>query len=323
MKVALIIGSQGQDGTYLSSLLLTKGYIVHGVTRTPKPTLEQKNLYINKINILDVNDLENLIIKIKPCEIYYLATTHEHSLNRKNYDEVMNVNVTGVINTLEIIKNNKFKTRFFYASSSNIFSGSSETPQTENTKFNPKTLYGIAKNTAMQFIDIYRETYKVFACYGILYNHESPLRNKMFVTMKIVDAVVNIKLGYQKKLKLKNIYSLRDWGSAEDYVEAMWLMLQEPNPDNYIIGTGKTSSVKDVLDYAFGYFGFNWKEYVEIEEDNKIKPAIILVADNRKIKQNLGWSYTQNIKDIILHMIKVDLERKQTGLSKSILRVAK
>lgn len=313
MKVALIIGSQGQDGTYLSSLLLKKGYIVHGVTRTLKPTLERKNFYINKVNILNVNDLESLIIKIKPSEIYYLATTHEHSLNRKNYDEVMDINVTGVINTLEIIKNNKFKTRFFYASSSNVFSGSLETPQSENTKFNPKTLYGVAKNTAMQFIDIYRETYEIFACYGILYNHESPLRNKMFVTMKIVDAVVNIKLGYQKKLKLKNIYSLRDWGSAEDYVKAMWMMLQEPNPDNYIIGTGKTASVKDVLDYAFGYFGLNWKEYVEIEEDNKIKPATVLVADNRKIQKNIGWSYTKNIKDIIIDMIKVDLETKQTS----------
>ena len=306
MKVALIIGSQGQDGTYLSSLLLTKGYSVHGVTRTIKPTLEQKHFHINKVNILNINDLEGLIIKINPSEIYYLATTHEHSLNRKNYDEVMDVNVTGVINTLEIIKNNKFKTRFFYASSSNVFSGSSETPQSENTKFNPKTLYGVAKNTAMQFIDIYRETYKIFACYGILYNHESPLRNKMFVTMKIVDAVVNIKLGCQKKLKLKNIYSLRDWGSAEDYVKAMWMMLQEPNPDNYIIGTGKTSSVKDVLDYAFGYFGFNWKEYVEIEEDNKIKPTTVLVADSRKIQKNIGWSYSKNIKDIIIDMIKVD-----------------
>ena len=316
---ALIIGIGGQDGTYLTSFLLKKGYSVHGIVKEkPKSKynniiqncLKLKKIKIHKINILEEKALKKTILKIQPSEIYYLATTHEVALKQENFNEVMSVNVNGLFNILEIVRCEMPSSKVFYASSSNVFAGSKESPQNENTIKNPKTLYGIAKLTAMNLIHLYRENYNIYVCYGILYNHESTLRKKIFVSMKIVDAVVNIKLGNQKKLLLGNINDQRDWGFAEDYIKAMWMMLQSFQAKDYVIGTGESLTVKDLLFYAFDYVGLKWKDYVEIDNSFiREKNTIPLIADTSKIKRELKWSPSINFKLVVQKMIDENLKK--------------
>ena len=273
--------------------------------------LSKNNTQIFEVDILNLEKIKNLIVEINPSEIYYLATTHELSINKKNYNEIMSINVSGLMNVLEIIKSFLPKSKVFYASSSNVFVNAKESPQLETTERFPGTLYGVAKLTAMNLIDLYKREFKIFACYGILYNHESTLRKKNFLPMKIVDAVVNIKYGSQKKLFLGSLDDKRDWGWAFDYVKAMWLMLQNHKPENYLIGSGSVLTVKDILSYAFGYVDLNWREYVVIDpslvRENK---KVTLVADVSKIKSELNWSSSKTFKKVVEEMIDYKIKMR-------------
>tara|TARA_B110000503_G_scaffold23182_1_gene36099 strand:- start:13756 stop:14754 length:999 start_codon:yes stop_codon:yes gene_type:complete len=319
-NIALIIGINGQDGTFLAKYLVSKNYVVYGITKKNsklninillKNLIEDQLVKIFQTNILDLNVLKQLIRDIQPSEIYYLATTHELSINKKNYNEIMSINVSGLMNVLEIIKSFLPKSKVFYASSSNVFVNAKESPQLETTERFPETLYGVAKLTAMNLIDLYKREFKIFVCYGILYNHESTLRKKNFLPMKIVDAVVNIKYGSQKKLFLGSLDDKRDWGWAFDYVKAMWLMLQNHKPENYLIGSGSVLTVKDILSYAFGYVDLNWKEYVVIDpslvRENK---KVTLVADVSKIKSELNWSSSKTFKKVVEEMIDYKIKMR-------------
>ena len=312
-KTALIFGANGQDGTLLAQSLVTKGYNVYGVIKKKSnnkknhiiQNLEKINkIILHEVCILKKKIIENLITDIQPQEIYYLATTHELPLNFTNFNPSISVNVKGLFNILETIRKYNMSSRLFYASSSNIFLNSEESPQNEKTLKSPNSLYGVTKMASMNLIDLYCKNYNVFACYGILYNHESSLRQLNFVSMKIIDGAVNIKNGYQQKLFLGNIDDVRDWGCAKDFVRAMWLMLQAPKAKNYIIGTGKTLSVRDILHHSFGYLGLKWENYVEIDE-SLFRPQlnIPLIADFSKIKYNLGWSPSRDFLSVIEEMI--------------------
>ena len=326
MKSALIIGITGQDGSYLTRFLIKKKYVVHGLIKKnsnfmPNPIIPKKlinkEIFIHKRDILDFIDINELILNIKPCEIYYLATTHELSINQNNFNEVMSINVAGFINILETVKNYIPLSRLFYASSSNVFAGSKKSPQNENTEKIPATLYGVAKLTTMNLIDLYAKQFNIFVCYGILYNHESQLRKKIFLPMKIVDAAVNIKLGLQNTLVLGSLDDQRDWGWAEDYVRAMWMMLQTKKPKNYIIGSGKTITVKDILCYAFEYLNLVWQNYVEIDQSFiRLNYNIKLIADPSKIQRELGWKGSKNFKKVIEQMIDEDMQYKKENTKK-------
>jgi GDPmannose 4,6-dehydratase len=321
MKCVLIIGVNGQDGTYLTDLLISKNYIVHGIVRQKSQYLTNKILQnqINKnrikvhnIDVLDIDCLRALILDIKPNEIYYLATTHELKISKANYHEVMSINISGLINILEIAKHNMPTIKIFYSSSSNVFAGSKESPQNEKTIKVPQSLYGIAKLTAMNLINLYKNDYNLFACYGILYNHESILRKKIFLPMKIVDGAVNISLGRQKKLLIGSIEDIRDWGCAKEYVYAMWLMLQARNPNNYVVGTGKIMTVKDVVSIVFAHLNLDWKKFIEIDKSfSRDIKTVPLIADSKKIKQDLGWFASRDFKYVLKEMIEEDLKIKQ------------
>lgn len=312
-KVALIIGISGQDGTLLSNFLFKKNYIVYGIIRNSSKKIfnssllnliEKNNVKILNCNISTEEDLKRNIIKINPKEIYYLATTHELPVSKKNFNDVMEVNVKGLLSILEIIRNEKLKSRIFYAASSNVFSGTNISPQNEDTPMSPLSLYSIAKSTAIDLINFYKINFNIFACFGVLYNHESALRKDDFVTMKIVSTALKIKFGYEEKIILGNINDKKDWGCAEDFVRAMWLMLQSKKPENYVIGTGKLTSVKDILKYTFDYLDLNWKNHLII--DKKLfrkKNEISLIADFSKIKKNLGWAPSRNFDEVIRNMI--------------------
>ena len=321
MKNALIIGINGQDGTYLAEFLSKKKYKICGIINPNSKTkinfklkkiINESKIKIFDINILNKNLVRKIIRKCQPNEIYYLASTHELELSYFNMKSIMSVNVTGLINIIETIRIELPFSKIFYASSSNIFSKTKESPQNEYSSVSPGSLYGISKVTAMNFINFYKEQYNLFICYGILYNHESILRKKTFLPMKIVDAAVNIKLGKSRTLIVGNLEDKRDWGSVEDFVKAMWMMLQTKTPQNYIIGTGKLITVKKLITYAFEYLQLDWKKYVII--DSKLireKNSNILKANNIRIKRNLGWKPSNDFKFVIQKMIREDLYNKK------------
>lgn len=313
-KVALIIGIAGQDGTLLSEFLLKKRYNVYGITRNSLDksfnSILSNFVITNKVKILNCNilndrDLKKNIIQINPTEIYYLATTHEVSMSNENFVKVMDVNVKGLFSVLETIRSEKLNSRVFYAASSNVFSGSKNYPQHENTPMSPLSLYSVAKSTAIDLINYYKNNFEIFSCFGILYNHESSLRKDNFVTMKIVKSALKIKFGQEEKIILGNIQDKKDWGCAKDFVRAMWLMLQPKKPKNYIIGTGKLTSVKDILNYTFNYLDLSWKNYLIIDEKLfRKKSNIPLIADFSKIKKDLGWAPSKNFDEVIRSIIE-------------------
>lgn len=320
-KTALIIGINGQDGTFLAKYLVSKNYLIYGIVNKKskidtnfilKQLVKDKHVKIFQTNILDLPALKELINHTKPTEIYYLATTHELITSISNYHEVTLINVSGLVNTLEIIREYHNRSKLFYASSSNVFASCKESPQSEKTETCPLTLYGAAKINAMHIINIYKKEFNLFACYGILYNHESILRKKSFLPMKIVDAVVNIKHGFQKKLFLGSLNDQRDWGWAFDYVKAMWLMLQNEIPENYVIGSGKLLNVKDILSYAFGHVNLNWEDYVIIDT-SFVRDAdkVTLLANTSKIKRELNWDTSKKFKDVITEMVDYKIKNRK------------
>ena len=298
-KIALITGILGQDGSYLAELLLNKGYKVHGVVKKESFTDKKKFWRINKILkdlVLHNHNLDNLesfysiLEKVNPSEVYHLAgqSYDGHSFKNEFYTFKNNIDTTHYILSSINKFNNKIK--FFFAGSSVMYVNATSSPQNEETIFNPVSAYGISKVTAYLLVKSYRSQFNFLGSTGILFNHESPRRDLYFVTRKISNGVARIKKGLQKKISLGNINSKRDWGHAKDYVTAMWLMLQEKSPSDYVIGTGKEFSVEQFAEKAFNHAGLNYKDYIVIDKQLK-RPAEVdaLLANDSKAKKKLKW----------------------------------
>lgn len=318
-KKAFITGINGQDGSYLSELLLEKGYEVHGILRrSSAPTTQKIDHLIHKPDIKftvhfgdleDTSSLLHLLGDIQPDEIYNLGAQSEVGVSFANPQYTAQSTALGALNLLEAIRQSKIRTRFYQASSSEMFGLVKEVPQKETTPFHPRSPYGVSKVFAYWMTVNYREAYKMFNSNGILFNHESPRRGETFVTRKITLALARIKAGLQKKLFLGNLNARRDWGYAKDYVEAMWLMLQQDEPDDFVVSTGETHSIKEFLEEAFGYAGMDYKEYVEIDP-KFIRPAEVdlLLGDCSKAKKVLGWKHSVDFKGLVRLMVAEDLK---------------
>jgi len=318
-KKALITGITGQDGSYLAEFLLGKGYEVHGIVRRvaiedPEHRLWRVRHILDKL-ILHPGSMEsyaslfNIVEKVKPDECYHLAAQSFVSYSFEDEFSTINTNINGTHFVLSAIKEKAPKCKFYFAASSEMFGLVKETPQNENTPFHPRSPYGISKVAGFDLTRNYREAYNLFACSGILFNHESPRRGYEFVTRKISNAVAEIKLGLAKELKLGNLEAKRDWGYSGDYVKAMWLMLQQGNPDDYVIATGKTHSVKEFAELAFGHVGLNYQEYLKTDEVF-YRPAEVqlLKGDYTKGKKILGWDPKVSFKDLVQMMVDADLK---------------
>ena len=319
-KVALITGITGQDGSYLAELLLSKGYEVHGIVRRVALEDETHRLWRIREILKDINlhagslesyaSLFNIILRIKPSEIYHLAAQSYVGYSFEDEFSTLNININGTHYLLSAVKEfAASKVKFYFAGSSEMFGKVKAIPQNENTIFNPRSAYGISKVTGYHLVKNYREAYKLHASNGILFNHESPRRGFEFVTRKISHAAARIKKGSKEKLKLGNINAKRDWGHAKDYVEAMWLMLQKDNPEDYVIGTGKEHSVEDFAKKAFAHVGLNYKDHIEIDK-KLMRPAEVdtLLADYSKAKKNLNWEPKISFDDLVISMVENDLE---------------
>jgi len=317
MKSALITGINGQDGSYLAELLLDKGYAVHGVVRrSSTETFERIGHLRDRITLhqADLNDLASLVEvmqTVKPTEVYNLAAQSFVPTSWKQPLLTTDVTATGVTRMLEAIRLIDPKgVRFYQASSSEMFGKVQETPQTETTPFYPRSPYGVAKVYG-HFITVnYRESYSMYCVSGILFNHESPRRGKEFVTRKVTDAAARIKLGLQKELRIGNLEARRDWGFAGDYVRAMWLMLQQPTPDDYVIASGKTHTVRDLVQTAFEHVGLDWQKYT-VQDPAFVRPAEVdlLLGDPAKAERVLGWKPEVSFAQLVRMMVDADLKR--------------
>ncbi|MBI5801390.1 MAG: GDP-mannose 4,6-dehydratase [Verrucomicrobia bacterium] len=328
-KKALVTGVTGQDGSYLAELLLAKGYEVHGIIRRASsfntqrlehiysdPHAAKHKLILHYGDLSDASGLSRLIGKIQPDEVYNLAAQSHVRVSFDAPEYTADIVGTGTIRLLEAIREVGIKPRFYQASSSEMYGKVMEVPQTETTPFYPRSPYACAKVYSYWITVNYRESYGMHASNGILFNHESPRRGETFVTRKITRAVSAIKLGRQDKLFLGNIDSKRDWGFAKEYVEAMWLMLQQPEPDDYVIATGETHSVREFLEVAFGHLGLDWKKHVEIDP-RYYRPAEVdlLIGDPTKAKKKLGWVPKVTFTDLAKLMVDADLKDLQDQLA--------
>ena len=315
-KVALITGITGQDGSYLAEFLLEKSYEVHGtMRRTSTPNTERIDHLKEKIglhfsDLSDLSSLLRLIESTKPDEVYNLAA---QSFVGESWNQpILTADLTavGVTRILEAIRAINSKIKFYQASSSEMFGKVHAVPQNEETPFYPRSPYGVAKVYGHWITVNYRESYDMYACSGILFNHESPRRGIEFVTRKITDAVARIKLKMQDKLYLGNLDSKRDWGYAGDYVKAMWLMLQQEQADDYVIATGETHSVREFCEIAFKHAGLNYEDYVEIEP-RFLRPAEVdlLLGEPKKAINKLGWKLQTSFNELVAMMVDADLER--------------
>jgi len=318
-KKALITGITGQDGSYLSEFLLKKKYKVHGLVR--RVALEDGNHrlwrlrgILDKINLHPASlesyaSLVKLIQKLKPDEVYHLGAQSYVDYSFKDEFSTLNTNINGTHYILSALKEFSPRTKFYFAGSSEMFGKVKEVPQSEKTPFHPRSVYGISKVAGYDLTRNYREAYKMFCCNGILFNHESPRRGFEFVTRKITHAVARIKFGLQKDLRLGNMDAKRDWGHAKDYVEAMWLMLNQRKPIDYVISTGKQYSVRDFAKLAFEIVDLDYKKYVKIEK-KLYRPSEVrtLLGDCRKAKKELKWKPKYNFKELVEDMVKSDLE---------------
>ncbi|QQG52627.1 MAG: GDP-mannose 4,6-dehydratase [Candidatus Falkowbacteria bacterium] len=336
MKKALITGITGQDGSYLAELLLSKGYEVHGIRRAASVfnteridhLLGTKNFHLHYGDLIDSSNLNRLLEQIKPDEIYNLgAQSHVHiSFQLPEY--TAEIDGLGTLRLLDAIKETGIKTKFYQASTSELFGKVQEMPQTENTPFYPRSPYGVAKLFSFWTVKNYREAYGLFACNGILFNHESPRRGRIFVTRKVTEGIADIKAGRNTKIMLGNLDAKRDWGYAPDYVEAMWLMLQQEAPDDYVIATGETHSIREFCEEAFKLAGYEiiWQGQglnekgvdkntgqVLIEVDPKyFRPAEvdILMGDSSKAQTKLDWKPKVTFKELVKIMLESDLNKK-------------
>ena len=318
-KVALITGITGQDGSYLAELLLSKGYEIHGTVR--RVALEDathrlwrirkilNDITLHSASLESYASIFKIVQKVKPDEVYHLAAQSYVVYSFEDEFSTLNTNINGTHYILSAVKEFNKNLKFYFAGSSEMFGKVNQTPQTENTPFHPRSSYGISKVAGYHLTRNYREAYNLHASTGILFNHESQRRGFEFVTRKISYAVARIKKSLQKKVKLGNIKAIRDWGHSQDYVMAMWSMLQQKNPGDYVIGTGIEHSVEEFAKKAFEHVGLNYKDYVIVDE-NLIRPAEVdtLLADYSKAKKILKWEPKISFDDLVTNMVESDLE---------------
>lgn len=321
MPKALITGITGQDGSYLAELLLSKGYEVYGVIRHTStfstgridhicrdPHEPGTRLKLVFGDLADASSLNQIIKTIRPDELYNLGAQSHVRTSFEIPEYTADITGLGAIRLLEAIRESGVPTKCYQASSSELFGLARESPQRETTPFYPRSPYGAAKAFAYYITVNYREAYGMFACNGILFNHESPRRGETFVTRKITRAVANIRAGRQSKLYLGNLDAKRDWGYAGDYVVGMWLMLQQPEPDDYVLATGETHSVREFLEEAFSHAGLDWKEYVEIDPWYFRPTEVdVLVGDASKARAKLGWEPKVTFKQLVRMMVDADV----------------
>ena len=322
MKKALITGITGQDGSYLAELLLSKDYEVHGIIRRAStfnteridhlyqdPHINGVRLFLHYGDIADSTNLIKLLYRIQPDEIYHLGAQSHVRVSFDIPEYTGDVTGLGTIRILEAIRETGLKAKFYQASSSEMYGKVQEVPQRETTPFYPRSPYGAAKVYSYWLTVNYRESYGMFACNGILFNHESPRRGETFVTRKVTRAAARIKAGLEDKLYLGNLDAKRDWGYAKEYVEAMWLMLQQEEPDDYVVATGETHSVRELLEEAFSYAGLDWRKHLEIDA-RYYRPAEVdlLIGDPTKAKRILGWEAKIKFKDLVRVMVDADME---------------
>ena len=325
-KRALITGITGQDGSYLSEFLLAQGYEVHGIIRRTStfntdridhiyedPHKTGVRLFLHYGDLTDGTTLRRILEEVKPTEIYNLGSQSHVRVSFDSPEYTVDSVGMGTLRLLEAIRDYQQRTgievRFYQAGSSEMYGLVQEVPQKETTPFYPRSPYACAKVYAHWQTVNYRESYNLFACNGILFNHESPRRGETFVTRKITRAVARIVAGKQKNIYMGNLDAKRDWGYAKDYVKAMWLMLQQEKPDDYVISTGETHSVKEFLDLAFGYVNLDWQDYVEFD-DRYLRPAEVelLIGDSTKAQQKLGWKPSVTFEQLVGLMVEADLK---------------
>lgn len=330
MKKALITGITGQDGSYLAELLLEKGYEVYGIIRRAStfnterlegvyqdPHEKGARLKLLHGDLTDASSIYGILADVRPDEIYNLAAQSHVRVSFDIPEYTADVTALGAVRILEAMRKlGLTKTRFYQASSSEMFGKVQAVPQTETTPFYPRSPYAVAKLYAHWITVNYRESYDMFACSGILFNHESPRRGETFVTRKITRAVARIQAGLQDKLYLGNLDSKRDWGYAKEYVEAMWLMLQQDKPEDYVIATNETHTIKEFLEVAFGHVKLDWKKYVEIDK-KYFRPAEVdlLIGDYTKAKKNLGWSPKTTFEALAKLMVDEDIKELKESMS--------
>ncbi|MGZ8399477.1 MAG: GDP-mannose 4,6-dehydratase [Gemmatimonadales bacterium] len=316
MPKALITGVTGQDGSYLAELLLSKGYEVVGVVRrTSHHSYERIEHLLDRIEVvaadlLDQHSLTVVLQDTEPDEVYNLAAQSYVPTSWTQPVLTGEFTALGVTRILEAVRLVHPTARFYQASSSEMFGRVTETPQRETTSFYPRSPYGVAKVYGHWITVNYRESYNLYAVSGILFNHESPRRGIEFVTRKVTDAVARIKLGHARELRLGNLDARRDWGFAGDYVDAMWRMLQQPTPQDYVIGTGRAHSVRELVEAAFSHVGLNWQDYV-VQDPRYMRPAEVdlLLADPSKARKELGWTPKVEFRELVAMMVDADLER--------------
>ena len=328
MKKALLTGITGQDGSYLSEFLLKKGYEVYGIIRRSSsfntgridpiyqdPHVPQRRLHLVYGDLNDASSLNRILRTVQPDEIYNLGAQSHVRVSFDIPEYTGEVTGLGTIRLLEAIRESGLKPKFYQASSSEMFGKVLEVPQRETTPFYPRSPYGAAKVYAYWITVNYREAYNLFACNGILFNHESPRRGETFVTRKITKAAARIKLGIQKDLYLGNLDAKRDWGYAGDYIEAMWLMLQAKEPDDYVIATGETHSVREMLELAFDRVQLDWKPYVKIDEKYYRPTEVdLLIGDASKAERNLGWAPKVGFRELVNMMVDADVVAERERL---------
>jgi GDPmannose 4,6-dehydratase len=330
-KRALLTGITGQDGSYLSELLLEKGYEVHGIIRRTStfntdridhvyqdPHTENAKLFLHYGDLTDGTTLRRILEEVEPSEIYNLGAQSHVRVSFDAPEYTVDAVGMGALRLLEATRDYQHRTgnevRYYQAGSSEMYGKVMAVPQTEDTPFYPRSPYACAKVYAHWQTINYRESYNMFACNGILFNHESPRRGETFVTRKITRALAQIMTGRQNKLFMGNLDSKRDWGYAKDYVKAMWLMLQQDQPDDYVVATGETHSVEEFLDIAFGYVNLDWRKYVEFDQ-RYLRPAEVdlLIGDPAKAKKQLGWEPSVTFQELVHLMVDADLQA--VGLS--------
>jgi GDPmannose 4,6-dehydratase len=336
MKKALITGITGQDGSYLAELLLSKGYEVHGIKRRsssfntsridnilPDWHEREARLLLHFADLSDATSLLKLLYRIQPDEIYHLGAQSHVKVSFELPEYTGDVTALGTIRLLEAIREIGFKTRFYQASSSEMFGTTQEHPQCETTPFRPSSPYACAKVYAHWMTVNYRESYGLFACNGILFNHESPRRGETFVSRKITRGVARIRAGAQEKLYMGNLDARRDWGYTPEYVEAMWRMLQLDSPDDFVVATGETHSVREFLEAAFGHVGLDWEKYVEIDP-KYFRPTEVdyLQGDASKAERVFGWRPVVKFRDLAKLMVDADIKLLEDQLSGHLVRHA-
>jgi len=321
-KQALITGITGQDGSYLAELLLAKDYDVHGIVRRvamedPEHRLKRivhllDRVHLHAASLESYASIHTVVESVQPHECYHLAAQSFVTYSFDDEFSTLNTNINGTHYTLSAIKRLAPKCRFYFAGSSEMFGAVVETPQTEETRFRPRSSYGISKVAGYELTRNYREAYGLHASSGILFNHESPRRGYEFVTRKITSGVARIAAGKQTKLSLGNLQAQRDWGHAREYVEAMWLMLQQDQPDDYVVATGETHSVEEFAQIAFTEAGLDWREHVVVDPSlYRPSEVHVLLGNAAKARRELGWNYKTTFPELVREMVRSDLETQR------------